>query len=217
MELKPLGYCGRLGMARNLKRFILLIVCSAIWSGSVQSANSANGSILGGSLNSPIKLEVFSDFQCPSCRELYLETIRQVLKEFSSKNQVCVIYHEFPLNAHRYSRLAAGYVTAAARMGRLKLLSVMEALFIDQAQWSQNGNLDATISKVLSPAEFKQLKIIMQDSSINASINKELHLGAMKKVESTPTMFITQNGKEEKVVGNIIYPVMKQFLNRYAK
>jgi protein-disulfide isomerase len=217
MDLKPLGYFGRLGMARNFKLFILFILCSAIWTGSVQSANSADGNILGGSLNSPIKLEVFSDFQCPSCREFYLETIRRVLNEYSSKNQVCVIYHEFPLNAHRYSRAAAGYVTAAARMGRPKLLSVMEALFIDQAQWSQNGNLDATLSKVLSPEEFKQLKKLARDSSINASINSELQLGAMKKVESTPTMFITQNGKEEKVTGKVIYPVMKQFLDRYVK
>jgi protein-disulfide isomerase len=204
-------------MARYFKFFVLFIVCSTMWTGSAQSANAAEGNILGGSLNSPIKIEVFSDFQCPSCREFYLGTIRQLLNEYSNKNKVCIIYYEYPLKAHRYSRIAASYVTAAARMGRRKLLSVMEILFIDQALWAQSGNLDASISKVLSPAEFKQLKIIAQESSINAVINKELQYGTMKKVESTPTMFITQNGREQMVKGYFDYAVMKQFIDRYVK
>ena len=68
------------------------------------TAEPASGQILGGSKNSPVKIEVFSDFECPACRELYLVTIRQVLQEYSSKDKVCVIYHEFPLSSHRYSR-----------------------------------------------------------------------------------------------------------------
>ena len=34
---------------------------------------------LGGTLDAPIQLEVFSDFQCSYCRSFYLETITQVL------------------------------------------------------------------------------------------------------------------------------------------
>jgi protein-disulfide isomerase len=203
-------------MLLKLKLFIPVILCSMAYVGFVQAADPS-GQILGGSSNSTIKLEVFSDFECPACRALYLETIRKVLQEYSSKDKVCVIYYEFPLKAHKYSRTAARFVAAASRLGQQKVLSIMEIIYIDQAQWSQDGNIEASISKVLTPAEFTKLKTIMQDTSINAAIDKEVQLGELKKVESTPTMFITQPGKQQKVVGIVTYPVMKQFIDRIVK
>jgi protein-disulfide isomerase len=204
-------------MPHKLKLFIFIVLCSTAWLSAVQSADSDSGQILGGSLNSPIKIEVFSDFQCNACREFYLATIRRILNEYSSKNKVCVIYYENPLKTHKYSRAAARYVTAASRMGLQKVLSIMEILFMDQAQWSQDGNIDASVSKVLRPAEFMKLKTIMQDTSINTAIDKELQLGVLKKVESTPTLFISEHGKQRKVEGLVTYPVMKQFIDRIVK
>jgi len=204
-------------MPQKLTLFILIVLCAMTWPGPAQSLESASGQILGGSLNSPIKLEVFSDFQCPACRELFLGTIRQILKEYSNKDKVCVIYYEYPLPLHKYSRSAALYVAAASRMGQQKVLSIMEVLFIDQAQWSQDGNIEASISKVLQPDDVKKLKMILQDASINAAVERDRQLGLMKKIESTPTMFISQPGKQQKVEGLITYPVMKQFIDRIVK
>jgi protein-disulfide isomerase len=204
-------------MSHKLKFFSLIILCSMVWSGRVQSADSPSGHILGGSLNSPIRIEVFSDFQCPACRELFLGTIRQVLNDYSSKDKVCVIYYEFPWASHKYARPAARYVVAASRMGRQKVLPLMEALYIDQAQWSQDGNIEASIARVLSSEDFRKLKTIMQDADINAAIDKEVQLGTLKKVESTPTMFISYTGKQQKVDKLITYPVMKQFIDSIVK
>jgi protein-disulfide isomerase len=143
--------------------------------------------------------------------------MRKVLQEYSSKDKVCVVYYEYPLKTHKYSRIAARYVAAASRMGLPKVLSIMEILFMDQALWSQDGNIAASISKVLAPSDFKKLKTIMQDTSIDAAIEKEVELGTAKKVESTPTMFISQPGKQRKVEGLVTYPVMKQFFDSILK
>ena len=204
-------------MPQKLKLFIFIVLCAMTWLGPVQSADSPSGQILGGSLNSPIKIEVFSDFQCPACRELFLGTIRQVLNEYSSKDKVCIIYYEFPWASHKYARSAALYFMAASKLGRQKVLPIMEALYLDQTQWSQDGSIDASISKVLSPEDFKKLKMIMQDPDINAAIDKEVQLGTLKKVESTPTMFISYTGKQQKVDKLITYPVMKQFIDSIVK
>jgi protein-disulfide isomerase len=206
-------------MLCRIKPLMLLLICSVLWSIPVQSSTGASGQILGGTKEAPVKIEVYSDFQCPSCRELYLGTIRQVIQEYSSKNKVCVIYHEFPLRSHQYSRQAARFTSAAAKLGTKKLLAVMDSLFTDQAYWSQDGNLEKTIAKALLPADLIKVKQIMQDSltSINSEIEEEITAGNLKKVSSTPTMFIYYDGKQKRVEGQVIYLTMKEFLDKIVK
>lgn len=168
-------------------------------------------------MNSPIRIDVFSDFQCPHCRELFLGTIRPVLSEYASKDKVCVIYHEFPLSSHQYSREAARYSEAAARLGTQKLLTVLDSLFTEQTQWSKDGNLAATISKALPSEDFAKLKQLLQDSSINAGIEKEIQLGLLNDIQSTPTMLISYIGKKQRVEGLVTYEVLKQFIDSIVK
>jgi len=175
------------------------------------------GQILGGSLNAPIKLEVFSDFECSACREFYLRTIRPLLQEYCSKDKVCVVYYEYPLSIHKYARQAALYSEAASRLGQQKLLPVLDSLFTDQAEWSQDGSLDATVAKALPQEDFQKLKKIMQDSSIKAAIEKQVELGVRREVNSTPTTFIYYIGKRQKVEGLVTYLVMKQFIDSIVK
>ena len=184
---------------------------------SIPAFSSDQGQIIGGSTNSPVRIEVFSDFQCPACRDLYLGAIRQVLQDYSSNGKVCVIYHEFPLAVHQYGKEAARYSEAASRLGLQSLLMVFDSLFADQAQWSQDGNLDAVIAKALPRDEYRKLKKVIQDPSINQSIDKEIQLGTKKEIKSTPTMFFYYAGKEQKVEGAVTYATMKQFLDSVIK
>ena len=180
----------------------------------LQPAAMAAGQILGGSLDAPIRIEVFSDFQCPSCRELYLDVMRRVVVEYAGQNKVCLIYHEFPLTKiHPYSMEAARCAEAAAQMGRDKLLKLYDVLFMDQAQWSQDGKLEASIAKVLSRAEMQKMKAILQDPAINRAIQREMQLGEQKQIRSTPTFFIIAKGKEQRVEGRITYIALKQFID----
>jgi protein-disulfide isomerase len=181
------------------------------------SSENAPGQILGGTPNSPVRIEVFSDFQCAACREFYLGTIRQVLQDYSSRDKVCVIYHEFPLAGHSYSRIAAQYAEAAAHLGVQKLLAVMDALFMDQAQWSQDGRLDASVSKALSPEDFLKVKGMMKNPGINQSIDREIQLGMQNNIKSTPTMIISYKDKQQKVEGIVTYLVLKQFIDSVLK
>ncbi len=175
------------------------------------------GKILGGSLNSPIRIEVFSDLQCSACREFYLHTIRPVLQEYASKDKVCVIYYEFPWSYHKYAREAARYAEAASRLGQRQLLAVLDSIYTEQAQWAQDGNLDATVAKSLSRDEFQKLKKIMQDASINYTIDKQIELANKKDIRATPTMFIYYVGKQQRVDGSVAYLVMKQFIDSIVK
>ncbi len=204
-------------MFRRLISTSVVVLLIALWSAPIRSAEEATGQILGGSLNSPLRIDVFSDFQCPACRELYLGTIRQVLQDYSSKDKVCVIYHEFPLPMHQYAKEAARYSEAAGRMGQQKLLPVYDSLFTDQAEWSKDGSLELTISKALPSEEVQKLKKILLEPSINSEIEKEIQLGQRKEIQSTPTLFISYPGKQQKVEGVIAYTVLKQFIDSIVR
>ncbi len=180
-------------------------------------AADSQGLILGGSLKSPVRLEVFSDFQCSACREFYLGTIRQMLKEYSSKDQVCIIYREFPLAGHRYSRLASQHAEAARRLGVRQLLAVMDALYMDQAKWAQNGRLEDSVSRALTREDFLKLKTILQSPSINEGIDRDIQLALKQNIRSTPTTIIYSPGKIERAEGYLPYPVLKYYINSKLK
>jgi protein-disulfide isomerase len=204
-------------MVRKSGLTIALILISLAWPAMVCPSDVASGQRLGGSANSPIQIEVFSDFQCSACREFYLGTIRQILQEYSSKDKVCIIYHEYPLPAHKYSRDAARYSEAASRLGVKQLLAVMDSLFMDQAKWSQDGKIEPSIAKALSREDFQKLKQIMLDSSINLAIEREVTLATRVPIKSTPTMIIRYTGKQQKVEGLVTYIVLKKFIDDVIK
>ncbi len=192
-------------------------MCAATWSTPAPSSDEASGHLLGGSLNSPIKIEVFSDFQCSHCRDFYLMTIRQILKEYSSQDKVCVIYHEFPLSTNKYSREAAQYSEAASRLGQNKLLPVYDSLFINQPQWARDGSLEAAVAQTLSSEELQRLKRLLNDPSIHLAVEREIELSRKKGIKSTPTIIVHYVGKEQRVEGVVTYLVLKQFIDSIIK
>jgi len=169
---------------------------------------------VGGKLDAPVRIEVFSDFQCPACRGFFLDSIQKVLENYCSQDKVCVIYHEFPLKNHNLARLAARYSKAAQRLGRKQWLTVMGALYTNQAEWTWDGSVDAVISRTLSPQDFAELKKQLEDPSIDTAIDQEVALGEKRQVTSTPTFFLSSGGKEERVVGGVPYVVLKGYIDR---
>lgn len=195
---------------------LLLLLASALPASGVAADQSCE-QCLGGAPDAPIKIEVFSDFQCPACRELYMDTMKLVLRDYCSLDKVCVIYHEFPLQGHPYSREAARYSLAAQKLGRLQWTAVVDSLYANQAVWSDKGTVQAAVARALSPDDFQKVLKLIQDPSINGTIERDIALGQKRDVQSTPTFFITALGREQKVVGGLPYNVLKEFFDRIVK
>jgi protein-disulfide isomerase len=204
---------------KTIHSFLILILCpvAAISIPAAQTAGPRAEQALGGTLEAPIRVEVFSDFECPMCREFYLQSIRQVLKDYSSVNKVCVIYYEFPLRGHKYSRLASRYSKAAERLGRKQRLAVMDALYEQQEKWAEDGSVDDVVFKALGSDDYFKIKRLMQDPAIDQEIDQEIALADKKEVTSTPTFFVSAIGKEQKVIGMLSYAVLKDFFDSIVK
>jgi|SRR5579883_124554 protein-disulfide isomerase len=149
------------------------------------------GKVLGRP-NAPIVLEVYSDFECPACKMFHEEMLPRLIREYVQTGRLAVISHEFPLNipAHKYSREAANYATAAARLQIYQ--PVADVLFKNQTSWEQTGKVWETVATVLSPEQQKKVQALMKDPSVAAEVQQDIDAGARERVNSTPSLFITR-------------------------
>ena len=219
-------------MVRTLKHTMQSwkrILAAAAWvlAVAVLSASGQGGADkqpdlwLGGQPNAPVRIEVYSDFQCPVCRAFYLDTVKPLIADFTKEkriDKIYVVYHDFPLDMHPYSHKAASYALAAERLGREAWLRVFDALYQEQAQWSQDGNIDAVVAKVLDPTELTRVKKLATDPSIDQAVQLEVLLGQGHDVTVTPTFFvITQAGHQERSNGGVPYVILKGTLEHLLK
>ena len=156
-----------------------------------------------GKATAPIRLEVFSDYQCPACRAFYLQTMRQIFTNYADTGKVCVVYHSY-LNFD-YSREAARFAHAALTIGTKQWGAVTDALFEKQPQWAETGNIEPVVAAVLGPQDMQALRKLLESKEIDASIDKDVKLSGDRDVLSTPTFFITFKGQTEKVEAALTY------------
>jgi protein-disulfide isomerase len=166
-----------------------------------------------GSKDAPIVMEVWSDFECPHCKELYLRTLRRVIEDYCASGKVYLIHRDFPLPQHQHAREAARWASAAATVGKYE--EVTEALFTNQEVWSVSGNIEGTLAPVLGAnlAKVKQVMAAHKDE-IEAGIENDLFLGHEAGVNQTPTTKISQKGVTLSVSpGGFPYATLKSYLD----
>src|SRR3984893_10012396 len=198
-----------------LTSFFVLLLGSALGVGASQSSApvpDVDPREAFGSKNAPIVMEVFSDFQCPACKTLFMTTNRQVMDNYVSTGKVFLIHRDFPLPMHAHSQVAAQYSRAAAQVGKFD--AVEEALFQNQEKWEQNGDVDGTVAAVLSPAEIAKVRALVKGGTFTAAIDKDYALGQTYRVNQTPTTIFHCKGQTYPFSGGMTYDILKTFLEQ---
>jgi protein-disulfide isomerase len=194
-----------------MKMWLALALSAAVLSGSGSPSAQSTTTRAVGPVTAAVRIDIFSDFECPACKALHEQTIKRVKEEFAMQGKLRLVHHDFPLPQHKYARQAATLAAAADRMGKFDL--VADALFRQQESWSKAGNVDSVVDSVLTPEERKKLREIAKDPAILANIERDIQLGQRMKVSSTPTMIVTHDGKPNPIVGVVSYAVFSKFLN----
>ncbi len=164
-----------------------------------------------GSAAAPIVVELFSDYQCPACRQLHMDSIRPMVSEYVNSGKVYLVIRDFPLPMHAWAKTAARYANASVRLNKFR--SVDDKLFESQLEWSNNGEIEKALSSVLSSSELTKLKAIANEPKIEESIASDIALGKKANLTQTPTMVITYKGRSFPVAGVVSYPILKRFLD----
>lgn len=179
---------------------------------SVGGVNDIDPHKAFGSKNAPVVMEIFSDYQCPSCKALFLNTNRQLMDNYVSTGKVFLIHRDFPLPMHAYSRVAARYARAAAEIGKIE--PVEKALYENQEKWEQTGDVDGTVTAVLTSAEMSKVRALVKGGTLEPLIDKDYSLGQMYRVNSTPTSVFHCKGQTYPYSGMMSYEILRQFLDQ---
>ena len=192
---------------KNILSALLLASIAAAVTGAAPIAPGKAAGIPG----APIQIEVFSDFQCPSCKALYEEALRPLMTDYVAKGKVYLIHRDFPLAMHLHSREAASWANASARVNKYEL--VCAELFRQQGVWAASGKIDAVIAGVLNAEEMKKVRALLNDKTVAAEMEQDLQLGAKANVRQTPTMIVTHKGRAYPVAGSVAYSILRRFLD----
>lgn len=194
-------------------RFHAAVVAVLVCLLAPQARGAENGACLIGSADSRAKMEVFLDYECPSCRIFYTETLRPLIADYAKAGKLCVVFRNYPLEIHPHAVYAARYAEAALRLGVRPALQLADALFTTQEQWSKTGDIERAITAVLGKPEMDALRKKLQDPYIDDDLGDDVNLGLEQKVDSTPTFFLTSNQGTEKVAAALTYAALQRRLN----
>ena len=143
--------------------------------------------------SAPLKLVVFSDFQCPYCAKLPA-TLHKVLARYKGRIQM-VFKHMVMERMHKNGMRAAVAAEAAHRQG--KFWPMHDELFKNRHLFPNSKPLsDETLLGMGGKAglDLKRFKKDLGDNSLEAVVRKDMAEAAKLGLRGTPALFF--NGRE---------------------
>jgi len=168
-----------------------------------------------GSPSAPVVVQVFSDYECPSCKIFHDQTLPLLMRDYVSSGKVYLIYRDFPLPMHKYSRQAAGYACAAAHLRLFQ--PVADALFQHQDAWGNSGNVWQYVAAVLSPKQQKEVEELSKSPDVLGEVQRDVDAGTRERIDSTPTLIVSHGAKKYPVSGTLNYMLLRQLIDDLAK
>lgn len=162
-----------------------------------------------GTTGAPVVVSLFTDFQCPYCKEA-AKMIRANLIQ-SYPKQVKLYLHDFPLEQiHPWARVAAVAGRCAALQGEDQFWRFHDWAF------DRQGNLTPETFKSevgkwapLNGIESLAFNRCIENKETDAEVAKDVAMAVKLGLNSTPTMFV--NGR--KLAGNLPWESMKRVID----
>ncbi len=167
-----------------------------------------------GSKKAKVKIEEFSDFQCPFCHRFFAQTMPDIIKDYVASGKALYTFYNFPLDFHLQAAKAAEAALCAGDQN--KYWEMHDLLFKNQEVWAGQEATHLQTFDTLAQG----LKLNMDDfrncsqkGKYTKLVQDDLTLGKKKNVSGTPTLLI--NGKE--VVGAQPYEEFKKVIEAALK
>ncbi len=160
-----------------------------------------------GSEPTAVKVDVYSDFQCPYCSQ-FAKPVRELESKGVEGLKTQVTFHNFPLSFHPFAQLAHQAALAAGEQG--KFWEMHDLLFANQAALQREKLLEYAQKLGLDMDRFRK---DLDSEPVKQAIERDKAEGAKLGVNGTPTFFV--NGKTYS--GTKSYEQLKQLVQGEQK
>ena len=142
-----------------------------------------------GNPNAKVAVIEYSDFECPFCGKMFLETLPKIKENFVKTGKVKFIYRHFPLRSiHQYAQKAAEASECASEQG--KFWEYHDIIFERQSQMGVNSF--KTWAKELG-LNANQFGSCLDSGKYSSRVDADYNEGLALEIDGTPATFI--NGK----------------------
>lgn len=145
-------------------------------------ALASEGATLNPSQPGPVRLVIFSDYECPWCRKLH-----PTLQAFvAGPHAVRIQYRNFPLSIHKHADGAARAAICAEAQGRFQQ---MHARLFETDGWQSTGDWmqEAIAVAVPDTAAFRRC---LAAASTAERIADDVRLGQSLGIQGTPALIV---------------------------
>jgi len=145
-------------------------------------AGTPGPSPAAGPLDAPVRVYVFTDYQCPVCRRA-LEPLKLLVR--SHPNELALIVKQAPSPRHPLARDAAAAVLAAFRQG--KFWPYQDRLFTDQRALARASLIELARTSGLDVAAFTG---DLDADTVQAQVRYEAALAEALDLAATPSIVV---------------------------
>ncbi len=165
-----------------------------------------------GPVMASVVCEIYSDYECPACAMLHRDTLPLLMAQYVKTGKIRLVFRDFPLPQHRYSRLAARYANAAGQLGYYQ--AAADRIFATQSSWMETGKVGEELATVLPPAVLEKVRqMVATDPRLDDSIEADLAAGRRDNLNQTPTIVVVHGGKRQALPGVPPFQLLKSYLD----
>lgn len=147
----------------------------------------------------PVKLVVFSDYQCPYCGQWASQVQNALVNDYVKTGKLQLVYYDFPLGgAHKYSFLAARAARCAGEQN--KFWEYHDLLFGQQSEWAFRAGVPIDdFDKYADQVGVKrdQFDVCLKSDKFADVVTANRLLGDQLGVNATPTILINNRKVRE--------------------
>ena len=162
-----------------------------------------------GAPGAPVVMVVFSDFQCPLCKDEARMLRETVAKEYADK--VRVYFRDYPLDAiHPWARTAAIGGRCVFRANPASFWEYHDWMFAHQTEITTQ-NVKQKIGEFATEKKLDALQLgsCVENKTTENEVNQSVAQGKSLQVDATPTLFL--NGR--RLTGSLPWPSLKQLVD----
>ena len=158
--------------------------------------------------DSPIRITVFSDFQCPFCK-VVAEQMHEIIRRYP--NKISIQYMFFPLDAKCNSNVKGRFHESACDAAMLaacdekKFVSLHDEIFANQDKL-QSGVLADLAKKY-------ELNGCLENEAIKNRVIEAINQGTKYNLKSTPTIIVNGRKIEGTIPNNQFFAIFEDILS----